>query len=92
VKILTYTDEDNYIRKSLVRDNDTSPEFGIPQDIPDLNELDWNEIKRELHNELTKAGIKTWKDIQQTGNLMSVVNKVIKRRLINLYKLEAKNG
>jgi len=88
LKILTYKDENRYLRRSLVKDDDTTPEYGIPQDIPDINGLDWDGIKRELHNELTQAGLITWQDVQR-GNLMPIVNKVLKRNLIVLYKLEA---
>lgn len=87
MKILIYEDENGYLRRSLVKDNDTTPEYGIPQNIPNLDNLDWNEIKKELHNELTRIGLITWADVQR-GNLIPIVNKIFKRRLINLYKLE----
>lgn len=90
MKLMVYTDEGGYNRRVMVKDGDESPEFGIPQDIPDLNGLDWDSIKRELHNELTSAGVITWQDVQKSNNLMSIVNIIFKRRLINLYKLEAR--
>ena len=91
-----WTDNDGYKHQSLVRDGDpdSAAETGIPNDPPDLNQLDWNEIERELHNRLVEAGLITWVDVQRSQNgLTGIVRAVVHKRIVQLYKLqEVDNG
>lgn len=92
MKVLTWEDKHGYKYRSLVRNNDDNPEIGLPDNIPDLNQIDWEQVKKELHNRLTENELITWKDVQLSQNgVTSAILSVLKRRIINLYKLEVKN-
>lgn len=92
MKILTWKDEHGYKYRSLVRNGDDNPEIGLPDNIPDLDQIDWEQVKKELHNRLTENELITWKDVQLSQNgVTSAILSVLKRRIINLYKLEVKN-
>lgn len=92
MKQVLWTDEKGYQHRSLLRDSDPdhlAPQ-GIPQDPPDLSHLDWEELKRALHNELVDRGLSTWSDVQRSQDGVSAaVTKIFKRPLVGLYKLEA---
>jgi hypothetical protein len=72
MKTVTWQDTKGWLHKSLIRDTDpdTAAPQGIPQDPPDINKLDWEAIKRDLHNELVNRQLLTQADLQ--GELGSV--------------------
>lgn len=89
MKSVQWTDERGYLRVSLLRDNDDvslAPQ-GIPISPPDLDRLDWDEIKRELHNLLVERGLFDYADVvaQQNGVSAAIVT-VLKRKLVALYR------
>lgn len=85
-----WKDERGFVRKALVRNGDPdelAPEHGLPRDPPDLDGLDWEAIKRDLHNELTRRGLYDYQDVQRKQNSVSkAVRTVVTRRLLRLYK------
>ena len=91
--------EDRYGKKhvSMVRDgdpDDAAPN-GIILDPPDLERLDWEEIKRDLHNALVDAGLVTWADVQRKQGLRVAILRAVRKKLVYLYRevdKEAKNG
>jgi hypothetical protein len=64
MKIMNYSDNNGYHYKSLVRDGDFDPSIGILQAPPDLRQLDWEMIVRNIHNELLARGLITLQDVQ----------------------------
>ena len=91
MKIVDYTDDRGRRMRSLLRDDDP-PEWarqnrGIPQNPPDLEMLDWEDIKVKLHNELAVRGLLSFEDVQrqQTG-LSSAIKAVLLPRLMKLYR------
>jgi hypothetical protein len=89
MKLVDWTDERGYRRRSMIRDNDPdemAPD-GIPQEPPDIDSLDWDFLKRELHNTLMDQGLHTWEDVvqRQTG-VTSAILKVFKRPLVQIYR------
>jgi hypothetical protein len=94
MKNVVWTDEDGYKRVSLLRDRDPdhmAPE-GIPLTPPDLSQLDWEEMKRELHNSLVDKKLFTWDDVQREQNgVSSAILSVMKRRMIALYRRKTEN-
>jgi len=92
MRFVTWTDTHGYRRRALVCDtdpDDAAPEIGVPAGIPDLDTLDWDAIKRDLHNHLTDQGLITWKDVQDSTNgITSAVLAVMRKRLILLYKTQ----
>ena len=96
MKLVEWTDGSGYKRRALIRDDDAIDVAidgnGLSQDPPDINLLDWDNIRRELHNELVRRGLITYEDVmrQQTGVTASV-KRAVTQRLLELYKQEAKN-
>jgi len=90
LKIVHYTDKNGYLHAAQLRDNDpeSMAPYGIPLEPPDL-QLDWEYIRREVHNELVRRGLFTWKDVerQQTG-ITSALQSVLKRSIVALYRNE----
>ena len=92
MKEVTWEDKDGYLHRSLIRDTDPDnmASIGIPLDPPSLDRLDWDEIKRKLHNALVERGLSTWQNVneQQTGITSSILF-VLKRPIVDLYKQDA---
>lgn len=93
MKQVKWEDERGYRHVSLVRDDDPEEKapMGIPQGPPPLDNLDWDGIKRDLHNALVDAGLFSWRDVQESGGLRGAILSVLRKRLIYLYR-EADNG
>lgn len=91
MKLVRWTDEKGFVRRAWLRDGDPDsmgPQ-GIPYDPPDLDRLDWEEIKRELHNLFVANGLVTWDDVQREQNaITSALRTVVLRRIISLYRQE----
>jgi len=91
MKKVTWTDSRGFHHAALLRDNDPEdrPEVGIPLDPPDINRLDWEELRVNLHNTLVDFGLSTWEDVvaqQNAASLSSAILRVFKRPLIGLYR------
>jgi hypothetical protein len=88
MRTTTWTDKHGYKHRSLVRDDDPDemgPQ-GVLQDPPNLNELDWEGIKLDLHNALVERGLYSWRDVQEKRGLRGAILSAVKRRLILLYR------
>ena len=89
MRVVTWTDRNGYKHRSLVRDTDpdeAAPQ-GVLQDPPNLDELDWEAVKRDLHNGLVDAGLYSWRDVQriQVG-LRGAILSAVRKKLIYLYR------
>lgn len=95
MKIEVYEDRRGYLRAAQIRDNDP-PEMaphGIPLDPPDLDQLDWEEIKRDIHNSLVRSRLFTWRDVLRRQNAISgIVARTIKAHIVRLYRIEDQHG
>lgn len=92
MRIVTWTDKHGYRHRSLVRDDDPDemgPQ-GILQDPPNLEELDWEGIRQDLHNALVDIGLISWRNVQEIRGLRGAILSAMKRRLVYLYR-EAEN-
>ena len=91
MRTVIWEDRNGYTRASLIRDGDPdeAAEHGIPVDPPNLDRIDWEEVKRDLHNALVQRRLFTHKDVQreQRGITASIIS-VLKGRVVNLYKLD----
>lgn len=90
-KPVIYTDKNGFKRRSLVKDTDdeSDGEYGIPHGPPDVRQLDWDRIMREINNNLVSAGLFTWQDMQRSRVGIDVATSILKRELIALYREEA---
>lgn len=96
MRTVSWEDENGYRHRSLLRDgdHDNMAAQGILQDPPSLEELDWQAVKRDLHNALVTAGLYTWRDMEQgaAGNkLMGAILSAMRTKIIKLYR-EVDNG
>ena len=85
-----YTDKRGYKHRALIRDDDPDSTAlqGMRRDPPDIRNLDWEAVKKELHNGLVDLGIFTWADYQrQQQHLTGLVLGGLRRRILDLYKL-----
>lgn len=94
MKTVEWTDAKGYKHKSKLRDSDpeTMAMKGIPCDPPDLDMLDWNALKKELHNNLVELDITSWDSVAKTNGIATAIQRTFKRPLVNLYKRELRDG
>lgn len=91
MKIVMWTDKDGYNHRSLLRDNDPDDmaPSGVPLDPPSLDRLDWEWLKKQLHNALVDQGLHDMNDVNQKGNgITTAIMAVFKRPLVGLYKIQ----
>jgi hypothetical protein len=90
MKLVKWYDEDGFLRQVYARDHDSEEvarETGVVHEPPDLSEIDWEGVQRDLHNLLVQRGLITWADVQKHDNeLLSAVKTVMKRQIIALYR------
>lgn len=89
MKLVEWRDKKGWLRRSLLRDEDDnqSAPLGIPQGVPDIMELKWRDIQRELNNELHNRGLFSHDDVVRSQNgLTGAILAVLRRRLIGLYR------
>lgn len=90
MKVVEWTDENGYKRRRQLRNKDPNSmrESGVPLEPPDLDQLDWATIKRDLHNALFDRGLVTWQDVQRSQNgVTTAILATVRRKLIVLYKV-----
>lgn len=88
---IIWENEAGHKQVSLVRDDDpdSMASAGVPIGPPDLEELDWENIKRELNSMLIERGLLTWQNVQsQQNGITSVLLAVLKRPLVELFRAE----
>jgi hypothetical protein len=94
VKRVVWEDLNGRPRVSLLRDNDSEdhPEIGLPIEPPPIESI-IRDAAPEIQNELVRCGIITYADLerQQTG-LTGIVMGVLRRRIIEAYKLKEKES
>lgn len=90
MKPVIYRDNEGYIRRSLIKDTDDESDaaIGMPAGPPDLRQLDWTEVRKEMNNALAKSGAFSWDDVQGSGLGIQAALAVMKRYLIALYREE----
>jgi hypothetical protein len=91
MRIVNFTDKKGYLRSAWVKeeDPDSMAKYGIPVEIPDLEMLDWDGLKRDMHNALTQAEFYTLEDVMKAGNAFGPAVTVLKRYLTNFYMSES---
>lgn len=85
---ITYTDKHGRKHRTRVRDGDPdeAAPLGLLYDPPDLERLDWEGVKTDLHNALVNAELYTWADVQAKQGLPGAILKALRQRIIMLYR------
>ena len=89
LKRITWTDDDDWERAVLLPYScpEDRVELGIPSEVPDISQLDWMAIQRDLHNALMNEGLLTWNDVQSgQGRINVICRRVLARRVLDLYR------
>lgn len=88
MRLVNWTDKRGHTFRMIVPDNagDEQAKFGIQNGPPDLDQLDWESIKKEINGALVAHGLYTWDDIQADPNGVGVALSIFKRYLIALYR------
>jgi len=90
MRLVTWEDERGYKRQSYVPDSapdEMAEHSGIPHDPPDLSEIDWEEVAKEIHNALVAQGLITWQDVlRQQTTLIPILVTPVKKRIQALYR------
>lgn len=92
---VTYEDKDGFKRVTLIRDtdpDDVAPS-GIPVGPPDLDLVDWEEVKRDLNNLLVDNGLLTYRDLMaQNSGVSKAVRSCLTSKVVNLFKYMEMEG
>lgn len=89
MKYVDWEDDKGYKKRSMLRDRDpdSHADQGVPVGPPDITELDWEGIARDLNNQLFNLGLFNWDDVQRGGgSLTSAILSSVRKRLIVLYR------
>jgi len=94
MKLVEWKDTSGLYHSSLIRDGDpdSSAPQGLPQDPPDITQLNWREIQKALHNELVVRRLITLEDITRSqSGLTAAILTAVKQQVVALYR-SAKDG
>ena len=91
LKTIEWTDERGWMHRALVRDDDGVTQamagIGISLDPPDVDHINWEGVKRDLHNLLVLHKITSWDHIKATNpHFAGVLIKALKKHVIMLFK------
>lgn len=93
MKQVKYTDEQGRKHLSTIRDMDSDPSIGFLQSPPDLDRLNWQELKVNLHNLLVDKKLFTIEDVQRYQQEFNhAVLVAISKPIFRLYQEEHNNG
>lgn len=83
-------DQRGYKRRYLVRDEDGDDDAtkGIPSGPPDLTDIDFESIKKEINNALADRGLFSWNDINNSQEGLQLICTIVKRHVAGLFKEE----
>jgi hypothetical protein len=91
MKVATYTDANGFKRAVLIKDTDDErhAERGIPAGPPDLEDIDWFALRREVNNIFAEQGVLDWLSYQQKPEAASAALSVFKRHIVDLFRRSA---
>lgn len=89
MKIVIWTDEKGWRHRSVIKDDhdESMAPKGIQQDPPRVEDLNWEDIKRDLHNALVNRGLIGYRDIiRQQDGVTGAILAALRKPVIDLYK------
>jgi len=91
LKIVEWTDARGYKHRAAIRDGDTLADAqngrGIPLDPPDVASIDWEAVRRDLHNHLLQLGITNFEVVRSgRSQLNSALIRTLKTHVMELLR------
>lgn len=89
MRLVEWLDEDGYKHLSWIKDNDLdiSAPKGIKADPPILDQIDWKQVEKELHNALVERRLSNWQAVMKSqSGVNSTIISVLKRKIVALYR------
>ena len=87
MRLIQRTNGDGFKHLYYVKDSDFDTATGIPANPPDIRQLDWEGIIKDIHNGLVDNRLIQLSNIQHSNSgLDNIILVAIKRRLIALYR------
>jgi hypothetical protein len=86
---VTYVDRRGYKKVALIRDTDPDEAAaqGLPLGPPDLDELDFEEVKREINDSLVREGVLSIRDLSRQPSAVTIaVRDAMVHRIVALMK------
>lgn len=86
---VTYTDRRGHLKVALVRDTDPDEvaSSGLPLGPPNIDGIDWEEVKKEINNAMVRDGVLGIKDLPRHPNsLTAAVRSALVGRIVVLLK------
>ena len=93
MRVVKWTDDKGYMRARSIPDSapDEMAMLGIPEESPDVNQLDWEMVKRTLHNQLMARHLITKGDVDRSQvGVTAAVRAALVKPLLALYREEMK--
>ena len=90
MKRVIWIDEKGWKRASIVKDNAKPEEYpmGLPSNPPDMASIDWQEVAKEINNNLIDRGLFSYADLSKPNSgYEGAVKGVLIKAIICLYKL-----
>lgn len=89
MKTVITEDRNGFLRGHLIRNNDPIERAheGIPVGPPDLSDIDWHEVEKQMHNALVKSKVYTYQDVQRgQGKVVGLAARIVKNHVVTLYR------
>lgn len=87
MRLIERANGDGYKHLYWIKDNDPDTATGLLADPPSVEALDWEGIKKDIHNGLVERQLIQINQIQRSNSgLDSIILSAIKRRLLALYR------
>jgi hypothetical protein len=94
MRSVIWIDERGWKRRSFIPDSADllQAPYGIPAGPPDIDRLDWEDIRRQINNMLVEQGLYALEDIERSETGVAGAVSILKRYLVALYREEWKQA
>lgn len=90
MRIVNLEDRNGFKRRYWISDDvpeEDIPDIGMDVGVPDIRQLDWDDIARELNNRLHERGLFSMTDVYDQENaLLTTIKSVLLPKIKNLYR------
>ncbi len=88
MRLVITEDDKGYLHRMMITDSmeEKDAHMGLLDDPPNLDELDWMQIKKELHNLLVKRAIISIDSSAELKNLSNTIVSVVQPKIVALLR------